>query len=175
MSAKEAAAALHCRGKLWLLCWLLWTSTVDAQRASMYRCSVPGGGSSFQDRPCAAGASGKALAAADVADPAALGRWLREQQRTARPATGAKPPGPALVLPGEALPPHLMAACSTRFYDCAHADGVRMQRCLGQVPLCTTRRSTSCCPALALERFRSARAQGATAAEATRSALLGAH
>jgi hypothetical protein len=141
----------------------------------MYRCTSATGVSSFQDRPCAGANAGKRLAASEIADPAALRRWLREQQRSAALTThnrsAAQRSAPTLA--GEALPAHLMGSCSTQFYRCAHADGARMQRCLHEVPLCGASAGSACCPKIALERFRAARAQGASAAQATRSALLG--
>ncbi len=115
----------------------------------IHRCRATDGSLVYQDRPCATGTA-QARRSPDVSRAARstpIGQYGAPDERA-------------------------LAACSERFLHCSGSDAARMDSCIAAIAPCSSGRTSSCCPATCVERYRSQRRSGESLASAVRLALL---
>ena len=145
----------------------------------IYRCRTAGGAVSFQDKPCAGGASARLATRGEDSTKSlsALQRWLDVQDpRPARGPKSSSPPQSARVrvplVPGGPVSEAQLAGCSERFLHCASGNAVTMDACVERLPRCSATGSGPCCPQACISRYQSLRGDGHKLSSAVRMALL---
>lgn len=145
----------------------------------IYRCKNASGALTYQDKPCASGASAKLVTAGKAKQSiGALQRWLDAQEpRSARSASTraySAPPSRARgpLVPGGPVSEAQLAGCSEQFLNCAHGDGPTMDACVQRLPRCSASGSGACCPQACISRYQALRVDGHKLSSAVRLALL---
>ena len=154
-------------------------AVVFSAKGEIYRCVDADGSIGFHDRPCKHSRSVLIGKKSDSPDADlrklrdALSR-LEQSDPPPRPAARTQNSAP-LQLNWRTLGPvdeQRLAVCSSQFFSCAEGNAPRMDRCVAAIPRCDIRRSSGCCPAECVSRYRDLRRNGVLPAPAVRNALL---
>lgn len=155
----------------------------------IFSCAGRDGVVVFQDKPCADknslvlnSKSNSAKTALTTSDLLQLRQTLQKLGRATRPQAAPvrtwNAAAPALNAPPRRWANRgpadqgLLAACSSRIFDCAEGNAPRMDRCVAAIPRCNVGRSAGCCPDDCVMRYLDLRRAQFTPAQSVRDALL---
>lgn len=148
----------------------------------IYHCAGKDGAMVFQDKPCAA-ARGVLLSTKSKSADGDLIK-LRLALKKIERQIPASPVGARAAARRPARLPFgnwnnrgpadqgLLAACSSRFFECAGDNALRMDRCVAVIPRCGAGRSAQCCPGECITRYQDLRRAQFGPAQSVRDALL---
>ncbi|MGE4071161.1 MAG: hypothetical protein AB7E72_08295 [Lysobacterales bacterium] len=141
----------------------------------IYRCADSNGALSYQDKPCASGASARLAASGSdaAATQRALQQWLDQHRdrAAASPRPAAAPARVPLTFGGPVSEAQL-AMCSERFLGCAHGQAEVMDTCVARLPRCSAKVGSGCCPQACVSRYQALRQAGKPLALSVKLALL---
>jgi hypothetical protein len=150
----------------------------------IYHCVGRDGAAVFQDKPCDQVRSVLLSSRSKSADGdlLRLRQALKKIERAA-PTSPTRAPAKAQTRANRApliahwinrgpADQNLLAACSSRFFECAEANAARMDRCVVAIPRCASGRSANCCPDECITRYLDLRRAEFAPAQSVRDALL---
>ena len=150
----------------------------------IFSCAGRDGAVVFQDKPCGdnssvllSSKSNSSMGESSNRDLLRLRQALKKLERSTRPQPQRAPVRRFSVPPRRwtnrgPADQGLLAACSSRFFECAEGNALRMDRCVAAIPRCNVGRNTTCCPDDCVMRYLDLRRAQFTPAQSVRDALL---